>query len=211
MEGVGERLPPGQKETRGWPILHAGSVPPLHKGNWTLEVSGEGVENPLSINYDTFFELPQTRVGCDIHCVTSWSKFGMNWEGVRFLDLMDRARPNDKARYVVMECEEGWTTSLPMEDLMREDVLLAYRVDGQDLTTAHGGPVRMLIPHKYFYKSAKWLRGLRIQEEDEPGFWEVRGYSNTADPWTEDRYVYSRPVEALKEALFSGRKAEYKK
>ncbi|HUZ79590.1 MAG TPA: sulfite oxidase-like oxidoreductase [Thermoplasmata archaeon] len=185
---VADPLPPGQIHTRGWPVLHAGSVPrDLAPPNWTLRVHGE-VEHPATIGFADLLRLPQKEQVCDIHCVTSWSKVGMRWSGVPFQALVERVRPTAAARYVIMECEQRFTTSLPLAALLDDDVLLAHSADGAPLSSEHGGPVRMLVPKRYFYKSAKWLRGLRFVTEDEPGFWEVRGYSNIADPWRETRY-----------------------
>ena len=182
------RVPPGQVVTRGWPILHAGSVPlELSPSTWSLKVSGE-VESPLSLTFADLLSLPQREVTVDIHCVTSWTKLGTQWRGVPFRALAERARPTARARFVVMQCAQGFTTSLPLAALLDDDVLIAHTYDGQPLAPEHGGPVRMLVPKRYFYKSAKWVRGLSFVEADEPGFWEVRGYSNIADPWAETRY-----------------------
>jgi DMSO/TMAO reductase YedYZ molybdopterin-dependent catalytic subunit len=181
-------LPPGQIHTRGWPVLHAGSVPrDLAPPTWTLRVHGE-VEHSATLDFADLLRLPQKEEVCDIHCVTSWSKVGMRWSGVPFAALAERVRPTPRAQFVIMECEQGFTTSLPLAALRDDDVLLAHSADGAPLSSEHGGPVRMLVPKRYFYKSAKWLRGLRFVTDDEPGFWEVRGYSNIADPWRETRY-----------------------
>jgi DMSO/TMAO reductase YedYZ molybdopterin-dependent catalytic subunit len=146
------------------------------------------VERPRTLSFGDLLALPQKEVDCDIHCVTSWSKLGMRWKGVPFSVLADAAAPHSAVRFVVMECEQGFTTSLPLDSLREDDVLLAHTVDGGPLPLDHGGPVRMLVPKRYFYKSAKWLRGLKFVRDDEPGFWEVRGYSNIADSWAETRY-----------------------
>ncbi|MEM0129620.1 MAG: sulfite oxidase-like oxidoreductase [Thermoplasmata archaeon] len=182
------RIPPGQILTRSWPVLHAGSVPrQLSESNYTLRLHG-AVANPQTLTYAELRSLPATEITCDIHCVTSWSKLGMRWSGVRFREIDARAKPDPSVRFVIFECEQGFTTSLPREALLDDDVLVAYGVEGGPIPAEHGGPVRMLVPRRYFYKSAKWLRGLRFVAEDEPGFWEVRGYSNIADPWLETRY-----------------------
>jgi len=183
-----ERVPPGQIQTRGWPVLHAGSVPThLSRENWNLTVHGE-VERPFTLSFAELLALPQREVVADIHCVTSWTKLDTRWTGVAFSDIADRAGLTEKARFAIFECEQGFTTSLPVEPLREPDVLVAHAFDGRPLPAEHGGPVRMLVPKRYFYKSAKWVRGLRFVEKDEPGFWEVRGYSNIADPWAETRY-----------------------
>jgi DMSO/TMAO reductase YedYZ molybdopterin-dependent catalytic subunit len=183
------RIPPGQKLTNGWPVLHAGSVPyELTPETWSLTVHGD-VERPTRLTYSDLLQLPQKEEITDIHCVTSWSKLGMTWKGVPFRALAEKVGVRSDARFVVMECEQGFTTSLPLEAMMGDDVLLAHTVGNRPLEPEHGGPVRMLVPKRYFYKSAKWLRGLNFVVEDEPGFWEVRGYSNIADPWNETRYT----------------------
>jgi DMSO/TMAO reductase YedYZ molybdopterin-dependent catalytic subunit len=182
------RVPPGQIRTDRWPVLHAGSVPSeLTSERWNLTVHGE-VERPLTLTYRDLLALPQKDIECDVHCVTSWTKLGMHWRGVPFTVIADAASPRPEVEFVVMECEQGFTTSLPYAALRDEDVLIAHTVDGAALPAEHGGPVRMLVPKRYFYKSAKWLRGLKFVRADEPGFWEVRGYSNIADPWAETRY-----------------------
>lgn len=180
-------MPPGQYETGDFPVLHAGSVPRITKETWSLEIYGE-VEHPMTFTYQEFTALGSTSITSDIHCVTSWSKFDTVWEGVRFRDIAAMVKPSVKAKFVLFECEGGWTTSLPISVLMDEDVLLAYKYDNKDLSIEHGGPVRGLVPKKYFYKSAKWVRKLRFMEKDELGFWERLGYSNSADPWLEERY-----------------------
>jgi DMSO/TMAO reductase YedYZ molybdopterin-dependent catalytic subunit len=185
---VTERVPPGQVLTKGWPVLHAGSVPySLTPATWTLRIHG-AVDAPFSLDYAQLLAMPQRSQTNDIHCVTSWSKLDMTWEGVEFRRIAERAKVRSEARFVVMECEQGFTTSLPLETLLEDDVLVAHTAAGAPLPAGHGGPVRMLVPRRYFYKSAKWLRGLRFVAEDEPGFWEVRGYSNVADPWRQMRY-----------------------
>jgi DMSO/TMAO reductase YedYZ molybdopterin-dependent catalytic subunit len=181
-------MPPGQILTKSWPVLHAGTVPTdLTTTNWSLSLHGE-VEAPRILSYTELLSLPQTDLSCDIHCVTSWSKVGMHWKGVAFSAIAALVKPKAGARFVIMECEQGFTTSLPIEALTGPDVLISYSAEGAPLPPEHGGPVRMLVPERYFYKSAKWLRGLKFVSMDEPGFWEVRGYSNVADPWLQTRY-----------------------
>ena len=185
---LGGRIPPGQVVTNGWPVLHAGSIPlDLTPANWSLEIHGE-VDRPRRLSFEELTALSQKEIECDIHCVTSWTKLGMRWKGVPFRAIADEAKPRPGVRFAVMECEQGFTTSLPLATLLEDDVLIAHTVDDQPLPIEHGGPVRMLVPKRYFYKSAKWLRGLKFVRTDEPGFWEVRGYSNIADPWAETRY-----------------------
>ncbi len=182
------RVPPGQVVTRSWPVLHAGSVPlELTPDTWSLTLHGE-LEAPTTLRFAELLGLPQADVVVDLHCVTAWTKLGTRWRGVPFRAIAERVRPTARAKFVVMECEQGFTTSLPLEALLDDDVLVAHTYDGRPLPSEHGGPVRVLVPKRYFYKSAKWLRGLRFVPTDEPGFWEVRGYSNLADPWQETRY-----------------------
>ena len=183
-----ERVPPGQIVTPRWPVLHAGSIPTeLVPSNWSLALRGD-IDAPQTLSFAQLLSLPQVDLTCDIHCVTSWSKLGMHWRGPSFRAIEALAKPRAGVRFVVMECEQGFTTSLPIEALRDNDVLLAHTVEETPLAPEHGGPVRMLVPQRYFYKSAKWLRGLKFVENDEPGFWEVRGYSNIADPWRQTRY-----------------------
>jgi DMSO/TMAO reductase YedYZ molybdopterin-dependent catalytic subunit len=200
-----DRVPPGQITTSRWPVLHAGSIPAgLTPDSWSLSVHGE-VESPLHLSYRELLALPQVDLACDVHCVTSWTKLDMKWRGVPFRAIEAAARPRPAVRFVVMECDQGFTTSLPIEALRDDDVLLAHTVEGVPLPSEHGGPVRMLVPKRYFYKSAKWLRGLKFVRDDEPGFWEVRGYSNIADPWRQTRYDVDdvKVIHRMrKEALF---------
>ncbi len=192
------RIPPGQIVTKGWPVLHAGTVPyQLTRENWTLRLSGEA-DAPQTLSFADLLAMPQKTVTTDIHCVTSWTKLDTVWTGVPFRAIAERARVRPSAHYVIMDCEQGFTTSLPIEPLMDETVLVAHTVAGAALPPEHGGPVRMFVPKRYFYKSAKWLRGFRFLEKDEPGFWEVRGYSNVADPWLETRYTVDDKQEIFK-------------
>jgi DMSO/TMAO reductase YedYZ molybdopterin-dependent catalytic subunit len=200
QEGLLPRIPPGQVVTQGYPILHAGSVPNLSKENWSVRIHGE-VERELTLNYDELLNLKHTVQTNDIHCVTTWSKLDTVWEGIKFADLMNIVKPKQSAHFAIFECEQGFTNNLPMEALMDDDVLLAFKFGGEDLEIVHGGPVRMLVPKRYFYKSAKWLRGIKLSEQDEPGFWEIRGYSNTANPWNEERYAGLSYLEIVKNRL----------
>lgn len=185
-----ERLPPGQSEVDELPVLHAGGVPDISKEKWSLRVYGE-VENPVKYSYADLLKLPKTEIVVDIHCVTKWSKLGTRWGGVKFTELFKVVKPTSRAYFAVFKSEGGWSTSLPVRDIEDEDVIIAYEYEGRDLELVHGGPVRMVVPKKYFYKSAKWLREIKFAENDELGFWERSGYSDTADPWTEDRFALS--------------------
>jgi DMSO/TMAO reductase YedYZ molybdopterin-dependent catalytic subunit len=182
-----DRIPPGQRLTDKFPVLHYGTVPQFDRATWDLKIVGL-VEEPLTLSYDQFLELPSTRIVADIHCVTTWSKLDTVWEGVLFRELMTSIRVDPEARFVMVHCEQGFTTNLPLEVLLDDDVLLAYRYDDKPLTPEHGYPLRLVVPKKYFWKSAKWVRGLELMAQDRLGFWEVRGYHNNADPWKEERY-----------------------
>jgi DMSO/TMAO reductase YedYZ molybdopterin-dependent catalytic subunit len=183
------RLPPGQYITQKWPVLHAGEVPRTDLATWTLRVFGE-VEQPLDLTWEQFQELPRTSNVQDIHCVTRWSRFDTSFEGVHWRELASLCRPKPSAHYVVAHAEHGFTTNVPLTSLEAEDALLATHADGEPLTSDHGWPLRLVVPGKYFWKSAKWLRGLELGATDQPGFWERYGYHNDADPWQEQRYGF---------------------
>jgi DMSO/TMAO reductase YedYZ molybdopterin-dependent catalytic subunit len=186
-KALGERLPPGQYVTEKWPVLHYGSVPRFDQSTWDFRVWGL-VENPLHFGYDDFLKLPHATVKADVHCVTRWSMFDSTWEGVSVREVLARARPKPGARFVLAHCENNFSANLPLEDIDRDDALLAYRRNGEDITPEHGWPLRLFIPHLYFWKSAKWLRGLEFLANDRPGFWEQYGYHMRGDPWKEERY-----------------------
>jgi len=183
-----ERVPPGQRVTEKFPVLHYGSIPKSDPDTWDLRVFGL-VEHPLTLSYTELLALPATRIVADIHCVTGWSKLDTVWEGVLFKDLMNLVKCKPEAKFVLVHCEQGFTTSAPLEVLMDEDVLLAYRYDDAPLTPEHGYPLRLVVPKRYLWKSAKWVRGLEFMAQDRLGFWESRGYHNNADPWKEERYA----------------------
>jgi DMSO/TMAO reductase YedYZ molybdopterin-dependent catalytic subunit len=183
------RLPPGQYLTDKWPVLHAGSVPDADLATWDFAVSGE-VEEPLSLTWEELTALPATEVTADIHCVTRWSRFDVTFRGVHWRELAARARPKPTARFVVAHAEQGFTSNIPLEALEAEDSLIAYEADGVPLTPDHGWPLRLVVPRRYFWKSAKWLRGLELRSTDQPGFWERYGYHNDADPFEEERYSF---------------------
>lgn len=181
------RLPPGQSLTLKWPVLHEGRVPSFDPARWDLEARGL-VENPFRISWDEFKALPRKRITSDFHCVTAWSKFDNEWEGVPFRVIAEKARPKPEARYVMVHGEGGYTTNVPLEDLMRDNVLLADWHAPEPLTAEHGAPLRLVVPHLYAWKSAKWLRGFDFLESDRPGYWEKVGYHMYADPFLEQRY-----------------------
>lgn len=184
------RLPPGQYLTEKWPVLHAGSVPEYRDlAKWTFRVFGE-VENELELSWDALNELPRSSNTQDIHCVTRWSHFDMQFEGVHWRELAKLAAPKPTARFVIAHAEQGFTSNVPLSFLEDESALLATHADGEPLAPEHGYPLRLVIPGKYFWKSAKWLRGIELAAVDKPGFWERYGYHNDADPWQEQRYGF---------------------
>jgi len=185
------RLPPGQYLTEKWPVLHAGSVPsyPPDLAGWDLRVFGE-VENELTLTWAQLNELPRTEHTQDIHCVTRWSKFDMTFGGVHWRDVEPLVQPKPSARYVIAHSEHGFTANVPIEYLRDERALLATDANGEPLTPDHGYPLRLVIPGKYFWKSAKWLRAIELSASDRPGFWERYGYHNDADPFREERYGF---------------------
>ncbi|OGS46390.1 MAG: hypothetical protein A3K66_04170 [Euryarchaeota archaeon RBG_16_67_27] len=181
-------LPPGQREVRKWPRLDLGIVPRFDPREWDLRVDG-AVDRPLRLTYEELLALPSARVTSPFHCVTGWTTFDNAWDGVTVRELATRAGIQPGARFATFYCGDGYTTSHPLDVLYDADVLIVYRHDGNPLPLEHGGPVRLLVPKRYAYKSAKWVRRIAFTQEEELGYWEVRGYSNTADPWTEDRYA----------------------
>jgi DMSO/TMAO reductase YedYZ molybdopterin-dependent catalytic subunit len=183
------RLPPGQYLTEKWPVLHAGSVPDVDLTTWDFRVWGE-VEEPLRLTWDEFTELPTVEVTQDIHCVTRWSRFDTNFRGVPWSAVRERIGQRPSARFAIAHAEQGFTANVPAAFLDREGALLATHADGEPLTPEHGFPLRLVVPGKYFWKSAKWLRGIELTATDRPGFWERYGYHNDADPWAEERYAF---------------------
>ena len=183
------RLPPGQYLTEKWPVLHAGDVPDVDLASWTLTVTGE-VEQPLTLSYDELKALPATEVTTDIHCVTRWSRFDARFKGVHWRELAALSRPKPTARFAIAHAEAGFTANLPLEAIEDENALVVYEADGDPLTPEHGRPVRLVVPTRYFWKSAKWLRGIELSSIDKPGFWERYGYHNDADFWKEERYAF---------------------
>ena len=184
-----KRLPPGQYITDKWPVLHAGSVPKTEIATWDFRVFGE-VENEIVLSYDELQALPQTEITADIHCVTRWSRFDAGFRGVHWRELARLVQPRPQARFVLAHAEQDYTANVPLEALEDEHALVAWEADGEPLTPDHGWPMRLVIPGKYFWKSAKWLRGIELSSIDKPGFWERYGYNNGADPWKEERYEF---------------------
>ena len=182
-----DRLPPGQHLVRDWPVLDLGLHPTVSQERWRLHLTG-AVDNPQIWDWARFMDQPQTQARSDIHCVTTWSRYDNQWEGLATRDLLMACRPRDEAAFVVLHSHDGYTTNLALEDFAAEDALLAHSWSGQPLEQDHGGPVRLVVPHLYFWKSAKWLQSIEFLAEDAPGYWEVRGYHNRGDPWKEERY-----------------------
>ncbi len=183
----GNRVPPGQKVTKKWPVLHFGGVPKIDEAKWTLRVFGL-VEQERTLSFEEFGHLPAIRVLSDIHCVTRWTKLDNTWDGVSTSALKDIIKILPEARFVIVHGAPAFTTNLALDDFFQTDVLLATRHDGEQINAKHGGPVRLVVPRLYFWKSAKWVTGIEFSARDAPGFWESRGYHNHGDPWIEERY-----------------------
>ncbi len=184
----GERLPPGQKLTAGFPVLDLGVQPDIPLPEWRLKIDGL-VENPTELTWEAFHALPQVEDVSDFHCVTTWSKYDCRWGGLAFTTLYEHVQPKPEARFVYFTSFDGYSTNVPVEKCLDDDVLIATSFDGAPVPREHGGPARVIIPKLYAWKGAKFIRGITFLADDKLGFWEVRGYSNTADPWTEDRYA----------------------
>jgi DMSO/TMAO reductase YedYZ molybdopterin-dependent catalytic subunit len=183
------RLPPGQYITDKWPVLHAGTVPHADLATWDLRVFGE-VRDPIALSWDGLQALPSTEVTIDIHCVTRWSRFDTTFKGVHWREIARLVDPRPAARFVVAHAEQGFTANVPLSAIEDDEALLAYEADGEPLTPDHGWPLRLVVPTKYFWKSAKWLRGLELLDHDRPGFWERYGYHNDASFRLEQRYGF---------------------
>ncbi len=182
-----DRIPPGQTRTRKWPVLHAGRVALVDAKTWDLRVWGL-VDREARWNWDEFHALPRVKVFSDFHCVTHWSRLGNLWEGVSVREILRHAPPRPEARFVLVHAEDGWTTNLPIEDFLVDDALFVIRHDGRPLHADHGGPIRLVVPQLYAWKSAKWVRGVELLARDRAGFWEQGGYHMRGNPWLEERY-----------------------
>ena len=180
-------LPPGQREVKDWPVLDIGLRPLVDRADWTLTIDGL-VANPIAWRWNDYASQPQATDVSDIHCVTSWSRFDNNWRGVGARHLLSVVQPLPEARHIIFHAHDGYTTNLRLAAFDDDDVLLACEHDGAPIPPEHGGPVRVVVPKLYFWKSAKWVSRLEFTADDRPGFWEVRGYHNNGDPWTEQRY-----------------------
>jgi DMSO/TMAO reductase YedYZ molybdopterin-dependent catalytic subunit len=181
------RVPPGQTITTKWPVLDLGRHPKVPQGQWELVIDGE-VEEPLRLSWAQFQALPQVEDVSDFHCVTTWSKLDVPWKGVQLSAVLGLARPKAGAAFLMTHAHDGYTTNLPLAEALKDDVLLVHTAEGRPLPVEHGGPVRVITPQLYAWKGAKWIHRLEVMARDRPGYWEVRGYSNSAHPWRDDRY-----------------------
>jgi len=186
-QAVADRLPPGQYLTEKWPVLHYGSVPKVDLATWEFTIDGL-VESPARLSYDEFKRLPRKTVQSDVHCVTRWSLLDSTWEGVPIAELMKVVSLKPEATHGMVKAERGFTANLALDDFLREPNMLVDTRNGEPISPEHGWPVRLFVPHLYFWKSAKWVRGLEFMARDKPGFWEQYGYHMRADPWQEERY-----------------------
>ncbi|MCI3919117.1 sulfite oxidase-like oxidoreductase [Paenibacillus sp. TRM 82003] len=186
-----DRVPPGQTLTTGFPVLHHGDVARYKdvSKEWDLRIFGL-VEEDVCLSHEEFMALPRRSFGNDIHCVTTWSKLDNEWEGVAVSTIMEKVKLKPEAKFVMLHAEHGWTTNLPLEDFLSETTFFGIKHNGETLTPEHGFPVRMVVPHLYFWKSAKWLRGIEFMAKDKPGFWERNGYHMYGDPFREQRYDF---------------------
>jgi DMSO/TMAO reductase YedYZ molybdopterin-dependent catalytic subunit len=182
-----ERVPPGQTLTQKWPVLHYGDVPAVDLSTWTFRIFG-GVSAERTLTWEEFLALPRTTVVADFHCVTGWSRLENRWEGVSTRDVLQLVLPAPDARFVMIHGRNDYTTNLPLVEFLAEDALFAFRHDGEELLPEHGGPLRLVVPKLYAWKSAKWVTGIELMAEERPGFWENYGYHMHGDPWTEERY-----------------------
>jgi DMSO/TMAO reductase YedYZ molybdopterin-dependent catalytic subunit len=183
------RIPPGQYYTDKWPVLHASGIPEVDLATWDLNVFGL-VRNPVRLSFDELRELGEREQISDIHCVTRWTRLDMPWKGVPMSAILDLVEPLESVRYVIAHAEQGYTANLPVEALREPEAMIGLEADGAPLTPEHGYPARLVVPSRYFWKSAKWLRGLEFSDVDKPGFWEGYGYHNEGDPWREERYGF---------------------
>jgi DMSO/TMAO reductase YedYZ molybdopterin-dependent catalytic subunit len=192
---ISDRIPPGQRLVKSWPVLHYGPIPAFEGAEWDLEVSGL-VENGFTLTYQELRGLPNVKVHADMHCVTGWTTLDNDWEGVSFKSLLEMAQPTPDAKWVIAHCAHGYTSNLSLKAMEDDDVLVAWRNGGEDLTPEHGWPLRLVVPKRYAWKSAKWLTGLEFTDHNKRGFWEVRGYHIHAEPFAEERYSYQEGPRA---------------
>lgn len=185
--GAHDRLPPGQHLVRDWPVLDLGAQPDVQRERWRLDIRGM-VTRPVTLDWNAFIALPQLDLRSDIHCVTTWSRYDNDWRGVATHTLLDLVEPRDEAGFVMLHGYDGYTTNVPLADFASPEALIAHEWSGRPLTREHGGPARLVIPHLYFWKSAKWISAIEFIGADRAGFWEVNGYHMRGDPWAEQRY-----------------------
>lgn len=195
---IADRVPPGQRLVKTWPVLHYGSIPSFDGVTWDLEVLGL-VDAPFTLSYEELRTLSTVTVDADMHCVTGWTTLDNTWEGVPFRTIVERAVPKPEARWVIAHCAYGYTSNLSLEAMSDDDVLLAWRNHGEDLTPEHGWPLRLVVPKRYAWKSAKWLTGLEFSDTNTRGFWELRGYHVHAEPFAEERYAHQEHPRAALE------------
>ncbi len=186
-KAVADRLPPGQYLTEKWPVLHYGDVPKVNLETWTFALTGL-VDEPVTLSYAELTKLPRREVKKDIHCVTRWTMLDSNWEGFPIAEVLKLVKIKPEATHVMVHAEQGFSTNLSLDDLVRDENMLVDRRNGQTITPEHGWPLRLFVPHLYFWKSAKWVRGFEFMQGDRPGFWEQYGYHMRGDPWNEERY-----------------------
>jgi DMSO/TMAO reductase YedYZ molybdopterin-dependent catalytic subunit len=182
-----KRIPPGQKLRKDWPVLHYGNVPRIDLAKWRFRIFGE-VENEIELDFETFASKPNIKVHSDIHCVTGWSKLDNVWEGPGAGTVYSLVKAKPKVKFVIVHAYGGFSTNLSLKDFLETDVIFAIKHDNKTLSLEHGYPVRLVVPRLYFWKSAKWVTGIELSEDDKPGFWESNGYHNHGDPWKEERY-----------------------
>jgi DMSO/TMAO reductase YedYZ molybdopterin-dependent catalytic subunit len=194
-EEIAARIPPGQRLVKGWPVLQYGPIPRFDESAWDFKVFGL-VGNPLTLSYAALKALGPAKVRADMHCVTGWTTLDNDWEGIPFRVLADRGEPKPDARWVIAHCEHGYTSNLSIEAMMDNDVLVAWGHHGEPLEPQHGYPLRLVVPKRYAWKSAKWIRGLEFTNRNIRGFWEERGYHTHADPWGEERYSYQETKDS---------------
>jgi DMSO/TMAO reductase YedYZ molybdopterin-dependent catalytic subunit len=194
-EEIAARIPPGQRLVKTWPVLHYGPIPSFDGTTWDLEISGE-VEHPFTLTYQELRAIQDVTIEADMHCVTGWTTLDNAWEGVSLRVLMERAKPTADAKWVIAQCAYGYTSNLSLKAMTDDDVLVAWRNRGEDLTEEHGWPLRLVVPKRYAWKSAKWLTGLKLSKHNTRGFWEVRGYHIHAEPFAEERYSYQEGPRA---------------
>jgi DMSO/TMAO reductase YedYZ molybdopterin-dependent catalytic subunit len=192
---IADRIPPGQRLVKSWPVLHYGPIPKFDGQEWNLEISGL-VDNPFTLSYQELRALPNVKVHADMHCVTGWTTLDNDWEGVSFRTLLEKAGPKPEAKWVIARCAHGYTSNLSLAAMQDDNVLVAWRNHGEDLDPEHGFPLRLVVPKRYAWKSAKWLTGLEFTSQNKRGFWEVRGYHVHAEPFAEERYSHQEGARA---------------